>query len=83
MKKMRKMCYTHKEIAMLYFPDMQPKSASRKLSVWIQNDPGILNELEKTGFRQGCRMFSPLQVEILFSHFGEPDGWSLDGEPGL
>lgn len=65
--------YGHMELAMLYFPYIAPRSASRQLSRWIKNDPDLLEELTQYGYQSGRRLYSPKQTEILFHHLGKPN----------
>lgn len=65
--------YAHKELASYYFPDLHPKSASRRLVSWIERDKELLDELKSTGYRKGQRIYSPRQTAILLYHLGEPE----------
>lgn len=70
----KKIVYSHMELALLFFPDIQPKSASRQLSRWIMRDEELLAELIQAGYVRGQRLYSPVQVNILFDHLGDPMG---------
>jgi hypothetical protein len=74
--KNKKTSYTHQELAMLYFPDVLPESASRQLSRRIVKDDELYAELLDAGFTRRQRIYSPLQAAILFDHFGNPEAWS-------
>ena len=63
----------HTELARLYFPGIQPKSASAQLARWIRLDEDLFVELTKAGYKKGQRMYSPRQVAILVDHLGEPE----------
>ena len=65
--------YGHTELAMLYFPGIQAKSASSQLSLWIRRDEDLLADLQKAGYKKGQRMYTPRQVAILVDHLGEPE----------
>ena len=56
------------ELAMLYFPEIQPRSAWQKLREWICNNPQ-LHRLDQTGRRS----FTPAEVTLIFEVLGEPD----------
>jgi hypothetical protein len=71
----KKTSYTHQELAMLYFPEILPKSASRQLSRRIAQDGELYAGLLGAGYRRHQRMYSPLQTAILFDHLGNPDTW--------
>jgi len=73
MKNLKKPMYTHKELAILYFPNITPQSASSQLTRWIRRDPDLMDELNQAGYIKQQRMFTPLQLEILLDHLGEPD----------
>ncbi len=69
----RKPIYSHQELAVLYFPDIRPESASSQLSRWINRDPELLEELRRVGYHKHQRTFTPRQVNILFDHLGDPE----------
>ena len=56
------------ELAQLYFPDLQPRSAWQKLRHWICINPQ-LRRLDN----MGRRSFSPAEVGLIFTVLGEPD----------
>lgn len=63
----------HMELGSLYLPHIAPKSASRQLTRWIEQDPDLLDDLRQKGYRKGQRMYLPAQVAVLFDHLGDPD----------
>ncbi|MDR1202260.1 MAG: DUF4248 domain-containing protein [Tannerellaceae bacterium] len=75
--KNKKTIYTHQELALLYFPDILPESASRQLSRRILRDEELYAELLKAGYMHRQRIYSPLQIAILFDHLGDPETWLL------
>ena len=72
MNEQRKPTYSHQELAVLYFPDILPESASSQLSRWINRDPDLLGELRRVGYIKHQRTFTPRQLNILFDHLGNP-----------
>lgn len=72
MNKRGKPTFSHQELAVMYFPDVRPESASSMLSRWINRDPELLDELRRMGYRKHQRTFTPRQVNILFDHLGDP-----------
>jgi hypothetical protein len=76
--KNKKSSYTHKELAMLYFPDVLPDSASRQLSRRILKDDELYAQLLDAGYTRRQRIYSPLQTAILFDHLGNPEAWSCN-----
>ena len=67
----------HMELALLYFPNILPKSASSQLSQWIRRDEELLADLLKAGYKKGQRMYTPRQVSILIDHLGEQETWKI------
>ena len=55
------------ELAQLYFPYIQPKSAWEKLRALIAEDPALehLARLKR-------RTFLPAEVNIIYQHLGQP-----------
>ncbi|WP_421754922.1 DUF4248 domain-containing protein [Croceimicrobium sp.] len=64
--------YGFQELATLYLPNIQPKSASIRLRVWINRNPQLSDRLEKLGLSRGCRLLSPEMVREIVSVLGEP-----------
>jgi len=73
----KKIVYSHMEVALMFFPDIQPKSASRQLTRWIFRDDELMAELLQAGYTRGQRLYSPAQVSIIFDHLGDPETWQL------
>ena len=48
--------YGHQELALLYFPNVLPSSASTQLTRFIRRDPELLSALEAIGYRKGKRL---------------------------
>jgi hypothetical protein len=64
--------YTKKELALLYFPDSQPRTAVNHLMTWIRNCPQLREEFETTGYKVKNKDFTPRQVKAIVEQFGEP-----------
>ena len=65
--------YGRTELAMLYFPHIEPGSAWRKLKNWIDGYPALADRLRKTGYSHSTtRCFTPNQVSVIFEFIGEP-----------
>jgi len=73
----KKIVYGHMEVAVLFFPHILPKSASRQLRNWIQRDEELLGDLLRAGYVNGQRLYSPMQVKIIFDHLGDPETWNI------
>jgi len=65
--------YSHKELALLYFPKSQPRAASMQLSKWINRDRELWDQLVAAGYFTRQRLYSPRQVMILFHYLGDPE----------
>lgn len=69
--------YGHQELALLYFPNILPASASTQLTRWIRRDEDLLSALEAIGYRKGHRIYTPLQVRTIVDHMGDPLNWDI------
>lgn len=62
------------QIARLYFPKLEDKSALNALSRAINGDRLLREELEtETSYNKWKHSFTPRQVEIIIKHMGPPD----------
>lgn len=52
-------------VACLYFPDIAPQNAVKRLNRWIQGDPELLLLLRYYGYRPRSRRFTPKQMRVL------------------
>lgn len=64
--------YGFQELATLYLPNIQPKSASIRLKTWIERNPLLSNRLNELGFIKGCRILTPEMVREIIRVIGEP-----------
>ena len=64
--------YGYGELALLYFPNSSPKSASVQLRTWIRLNEKLKSELNETGFTPGKKILTPRQVELIVNEIGEP-----------
>lgn len=74
---MPKRMYSHKELAVMYYPNIQPRSASAQFGRWMRKNEDLMSELVKAGFYVGQRVYSPRQIEVLIVHIGIPDGFFM------
>ena len=58
--------YSKRELAMAYAPDISPCSALNRLAGWLSH------ELDETGYQNRQRIFTSLQVELIFRYLGRP-----------
>lgn len=71
MKKFEIHAYGLQELAMLYFPNSTPQSASNQLKKWM-NKEKLLTKLHEAGYEAGQKILTPRQVEVIAGHVGEP-----------
>lgn len=64
--------YGRTELAQLYCPEMNPKSAFRKLTQWIDLYPELRERLSAEGVSPKSRTYTPGQVRIIVEALGEP-----------
>lgn len=67
--------YTLKELAVLYYPHVQPYYASRCLRKLIDNDPELRNYCEEHGFHARQRHIPPSVVTHLLDCLGTPQAF--------
>ena len=63
--------YGLQELAMLYFPNSTPQSASNQLRKWMKKEQ-LLVKLLEAGYVSGQKILTPRQVEVITGHVGEP-----------
>lgn len=61
--------YSKQDLAMLYFPDNDPHTATNHLMRWITNCPPLVEHLRKTHYRRNSKYFIAHQVRVLFELF--------------
>lgn len=64
--------YSKRELAVAYAPDISPVSALNRLAEWMRYNDRLLRELANTGYRSRQRVFTSLQVELIFRYLGRP-----------
>lgn len=64
--------YSKRELATAYAPDISPVSALNRLAEWIRLNRRLSGELMETGYRPRQRLFTSLQVELIFRYLGRP-----------
>ena len=64
--------YTKKELALMYFPESQPRTAVNHLMVWIRRCRPLWAELQNMGYCKTNKSFSPKQVKAIDYYLGEP-----------
>ena len=66
--------YGFKELAVLYFPNIAPASASAsiRLKQWIKDDAELLEALLETNYELSNRILTPRQKDLITTSFGSP-----------
>ena len=64
--------YSKQDLAMLYFPDNDPHTATNHLMRWITNCPPLVEHLRKTHYRRNSKYFIAHQVRVIVEYLGEP-----------
>lgn len=64
--------YCKRDLAMAYAPDISPSSALNRLAGWIRHHRRLSDELDETGYQNRQRIFTSLQVELIFRYLGRP-----------
>ena len=68
-----KVCaYTKKELALMYFPDSQPRTAVNHLMAWIRRCTPLWQQLQEMGYSTTSKAFTPREVKAIVEHLGEP-----------
>lgn len=60
------------ELACMYFPKATPANAVRMLNRYLYRAHGLMEELERVGFRIKDRQFTSRQVQLIVEYLGEP-----------
>lgn len=72
MKEFRIRAYTKKELALMYFPDSQPRTAVNHLMAWIRRCSELWKELAVIGYKTNSKAFTPREVRAIVEQLGEP-----------
>ena len=64
--------YTKKELALMYFPDSQPRTAVNHLMAWIRRCKQLWHQLQSMGYYPKCKTFTPREVRAIVEQLGEP-----------
>ena len=63
---------TKSQLAQLYMPDKKRRTATNRLSEWINYCPQLLTALLATGYKKKQKDFTPAQVQLIYEYLGEP-----------
>ena len=64
--------YTKKRLALMYFPESNPRVAVNHLMAWIHRCKPLWDALQATGYHPTCKNFTPRQVRLIAEYLGEP-----------
>ena len=70
--KMNIRSYSKQELAMLYFPDSDPRTATNHLMRWINRNQSLLRELHAAGYYSHSKFFTTRQVCAIIDYLGDP-----------
>ncbi len=60
------------ELACIYLPTLNKRSASNQFRIWINKNENLKNSLIQAGLLNRQKIFTPKQVQIIVEHLGEP-----------
>ena len=64
--------YGYGELALLYFPNSNKRSASTQLGRWLRQNAKLKIQLLKLGYQPRKKILTPGQVKLIVDCFGEP-----------
>ena len=64
--------YGKGELAQLYCPNITTAAARKKLMLWINLYPNLMDAPHQAGFSDSTRSFTPAQVKLIVDALGEP-----------
>ena len=64
--------YLKKKLALMYFPESNPRTATNHLRAWIRRCTPLWDELRQMGYNPDNKSFTPRQVRAIVAHLGEP-----------
>jgi len=64
--------YGYCELALLYFPNSNKRSASTQLGRWVRQNEKLKMQLLDLGYKPRKKILTPSQVQIIIRYLGEP-----------
>lgn len=64
--------YSKQELARAYAPNLSMSAALNRLARWIQHNSELMRHLLQTGYYIRQKVFTSLQVRLIFEYLGEP-----------
>lgn len=52
---------TKRDLAVQFLPNIDPRSATNRLMIWIKRDPQLMQHLRSLGYRTNQKYFTPEQ----------------------
>ena len=65
-------CYDKKDLAQLYFPDLNPRVSVNKLRRWMHRCEPLMNEILATDFHPKTKAFTVREVRLITYYLGKP-----------
>jgi hypothetical protein len=64
--------YGYCELALLYFPNSNKRSASTQLGRWVRQNEKLKMQLLELGFKPRKKILTPSQVKLIVELLGAP-----------
>ena len=64
--------YSKQELAMLYFPDLQPHAALARPRRWIRRCQPLSEQMDRCWMGKNSKFYSKHQVELIVKYLDEP-----------
>jgi hypothetical protein len=64
--------YGYCELALLYFPNSNKRSASTQLGRWVRQNENLKIKLFELGYKPRKKILTPIQVKVIVELFGQP-----------
>jgi len=64
--------YYKRQLAEAYAPNISPTSALNRLAKWMKINLKLYEALQQTGYRDTQKVFTSMQVALIFEYLGRP-----------
>lgn len=64
--------YSVQELALCYFRNSMPNSATCQLKKWLVRNTQLMHDIELAGYVSGQKLLTPRQVGVIVYYLGEP-----------
>lgn len=65
-------CISKQELAQLYFPDDDPRNATKRMMQWVYRCPDLMRALEDTHYSRHAKFLTARQLRLITEFLGEP-----------